>query len=725
MSITFHRNNQIVHIKNASISYVMEVLDGKYLLQRYFGKCIREYRGSGVPCYFKRGYNTEHECGIENASFDDIPFEYPVRGCGDYRIAALAVRQESGIEHIEPVFKSWNRMKGKPRIPGLPCTFAADSQVETLEVVCEDEVAQIRIYLYYSIFEDRGILVRHQKIENIGSKPLFIENAKSMSLELPAKEYELLSLYGTHAKEANQNRFLLHHGIQKIESVRGSSSPQHQPFFALLEPGARQEQGEVYAFHLIYSGNFTAETEVDQFGSIRAQIGLNSETFCWKLESGESFSTPEAVLNYSANGLNGMSRNFHWLYKYHLMPPQFADKERPILLNSWESMYYDVTMNKIEEQSDLAREAGIELFVLDDGWFRSGNSSRTSMGDWEWNEKKLPGGIQKAADMIHRKGMQFGLWFEPEAVSKESRLYKEHPDWVLQVPGYTNVEGRHEYILDLSRKDVRDYLMTVFEQYLRDGQIDYIKWDMNRPLTNVNSLLLDETRKGEICHRYILGLYEVLQAVTSTYPKVLFEGCSSGGARFDPGMLYYVAQNWTSDNTDAYDRVGIQAGYSLLYPQVAMGAHVSITPNHQSGRTTSLNTRYQTARLFNLGYELDLTKLSQDDKKEIARETAEYKKERKLIQNGQLYRCDTPNENYSMWSVVSEDKEQCLVLIFQKFYDPLNARGKFRITHLKEENEYTEQNSGEVYGGDELMDIGVTVPLVKEDFHVFSFHFVS
>lgn len=724
MGISFSEDKKIVHIRNASVSYVMEVVDGKYLLHRYFGKAVRAYQGCGKPQYFKRGYNTEHECSIPDVSFDDFPFEYPVRGHGDFRIPAFAITQEDGTDFTELCFRSWRVLERKPEISGLPATFAGKDETQTLEIICEDHVAGIRVYLYYTVFEDKGIIARHQRVENTGNRTVMIQNIQSISLELPARDYDFLSLYGTHAKEANRSRFPLHRGIQRIESVRGSSSPQHQPFFALMEPQATENSGEVYGIHFIYSGNFLAQAEMDQFGNVRVQMGLHPDMFCWRLAPGGVFDTPEAILNYSSQGLNGMSSNFHWLYRQHLMPERFADRDRPILLNSWEAMYYDVDMKKLEEQAELARGLGMELFVLDDGWFRADNSSRTSMGDWKCNERKLPGGIRKVSEMVHGKGLMFGLWFEPEAVCKNSGLYSQHPDWTLHVPGYQMTEGRHEYLLDLSRQEVREYLIAVLDFYLKDGMVDYIKWDMNRPLTDVNSLSLTGERKGEVSHRYVLGLYEILEQVTKRYPKVLIESCSSGGCRFDPGMLYYAAQNWASDNTDAFDRMLIQSGFSLLYPPMAIGSHVSITPNHQTGRTTSLGTRYQAARLFNLGYELDLSQCTKEEQSEIARQIAEHKRERAWLQEASFYRLETPNENYIGWLSVGCGGEECLVLVFQKFYDPLCSHGRFRLTALDPDFDYVEIASGEKYGGDELMGIGISVPLVKEDFHIFMFHFV-
>ena len=715
--------DHIVHISNSKISYVMEVIDGKYLIHRYFGKTIRKYRGTGIPLYFKRGYNTSHRCSVENVSFDDFPFEYPVRDSGDYRIPAISVVTESGIRHADFRFEEWRVLPDKPSLPGLPSIIAKEGGAETLEVVCRDETAELKLYLYYTILPDIGVLMRHQKLENTGDRPICIENIQSMSLELPAKEYDCLILYGTHAKEANRERFPLHHGIQRIESVRGSSSPQYQPFAALLDPGTTETSGTVYGFQLIYSGNFLAQIEKDQFGNIRAQMGLHPDMFSWELKPGESFCTPEAVLNYSHNGLNEMSQNFHRLYREHLIPAEFVGKVRPVLLNSWEAMYYDVSLEKIKEQVIIAKKLGIELFVLDDGWFRRGNSSHDSMGDWICNEKKLPGGIRKAAELVHSYGLQFGLWFEPEAVSPKSDLYQLHPDWVLGVPGYPNTEGRHEYLLDLTRSEVRDYIKNILDSYLREGFIDYIKWDMNRPLTDVYSQAHKDGNSKETSHRYILGLYEILEWLKTSYPKVLVEGCSSGGARFDPGMLYYVPQNWVSDNTDGYDRAVIQSGFNLLYPQEVMGAHVSITPNHQTGRTTSLRTRFQTARFFNLGYELDVTKCTEEELKIISEQISQYKTEREFFSNGILYRHEVPDQNYLMWSCVGET--ECKAIIYQKFFNPLCSHGRFRLLGLDPDADYYETTTDRVYGGDELMEIGITVPLVKEDFYVFDIHLIK
>ena len=721
--IQFDEKRQAVHLTNGIISYVMQVVDHRYLLHRYFGPALRAWNGAGQPVYYKRGYNTCHDdCSIPNASFDDIPFEYPTRSRGDFRIAAIEAAS-GRVRHTELDFAGWRVLEQKPALEGLPSTFARSEESCTLEVLLTDQTAGLSVKLYYTLFTGLGIVARHQVVQNTGTWPLTLHNIQSASLELPALPCEMLTLYGTHAKEGNLQRFALHRGVQRIESVRGASSPQHQPFFALLAPNTSADSGSVAAMHLVYSGSFLAQVELDQFGNIRAQIGIHPEGFSWQLQPGEAFTSPEAILNWSSSGLNGLRSNFHALYRRHLMPPRFAKQERPILLNSWESMYYDVTLEKIEQQAELARQAGIELFVLDDGWFRAGNTSHDSMGDWRCNTTKLPGGIAAAARIVHEKGMKFGLWFEPEAVTPDSDLYKAHRDWALQTLGYTPALGRHEYLLDLSRPEVIEYLFQILDGYLRDGNIDYIKWDMNRPLTDFCSLA-PSARQGEIAHRYVLGLYSLLARVTAAYPDLLIEGCSSGGARFDPGILYYVAQNWTSDNTDAHDRIAIQTGYSLLYPPVAMGAHVSITPNHQTGRVTTLDTRYQVARLFNLGYELDLNLLSERERQQISRQVAQHKAERRWLQDASLYTLELPGP-YAGWAVLSEDKSRCIVQVFQLRYDPRFAHTPVRLPFLPTDADYFDTDTGERYGGDELAGRGLMAPLVKQDDAAFSWELVQ
>lgn len=742
-------DNVTAHLTNGSMSYVLTVDEQGNLLHRYAGRALRAWGGAlGTP-YAKRGYNTAHSMG--NVSFDDYPFAYPVRGRGDFRAPAFAARRADGAPVMGLVFQGWRVLGEKPALPGLPATRAAAGEADTLEVTLADEPSGIRVVLLYTIFSHVNAVAVSARVENAGDAPVTLERVLSASVELPAEPYDMLMLYGSHTREGQRERFRVHHGLQGAESARGASSPQHQPFFALMDPSAGELAGQVRGFALVYSGNFAAQVECDQFGSVRAQLGINPEGFSWRLEPGEAFQAPEALMVWSAEGLNGMSAAFHQVVRRHLMPARYADLERPVLLNSWEAMYCDVSMGKIERQARAARDAGMELFVLDDGWFRPGNDTHSATGDWECNLSKLPGGIEGVAELVHGAGLKFGLWFEPEAVGAVSRLAEEHPDWVLRVPGYDPVVARHEYLLDLGRADVRDHLVAALDRYLDGGLVDYVKWDMNRPLTDVFSAALLPERAGEAAHRYVLGLYEVLRRVFEAHPGVLLETCSSGGARLDLGMLAYAGQNWASDNTDAYDRVDIQAGLSLVYPPVALGAHVSAVPNHQTGRATALDTRYQVARAFNLGYELDLTQCDADDLAAIAAQVAEHKAERAWAQGARFLRLEAPDGNHAAWELVAADGARVLVEVMQRRCDLLHMHGRVRLAGLDDGAAYrvaavtglpddmaaqanagapaggpTAANAcafpmpGSVVGGDELMYVGVAFPQVTGDAHMFS-----
>lgn len=717
MSVSISCDERLAHLTNGVVSYVMEVTQEGILTHRYFGRALRGYRGSGVPRPFKRGYTTEVGGGPADASYDDLPYELPVRGSGDFGVPALEVVGPSGARVVRPRFVCWEVVDGKPPLTGLPSLRGSEKDARTLRAVLEDEVAGVRVTLSYTLFSEGAVLARHARVENTGPGALSVEGLMSASVVLPARPYDVLSLYGTHAHEGRLDRAPLGHGLWQIESSCGSSSPFHQPFLALMEPGATERAGEVTALHLIYSGNFVARAERDPFGRVRAQAGINPTGFSWRLEPGEALDSPEAVLVFSDRGLGGMSREFHALYRNRLLPPRFSRAERPVLLNSWEAMYCDVSLERAREQVELAREAGIELFVLDDGWFRRGSTTRDSMGDWECNQNKLPGGIAAVSKLVHEAGMRFGLWFEPEAVSPDARLLAEHPDWALSVPGYMPVIGRHELLLDLSRTDVQDHIVSVLDRYLAGGMVDYVKWDMNRPLTDVFSALLPQERAGEACHRYVLGLYRVLGEVTSRHPDVLVEGCSSGGARLDPGMLFYVPQNWASDNTDARDRAEIQAGLSLLYPPEALGAHVSVAPNHQTGRSSSLATRFNVARLFNLGYELDLAALTPQERAEVREQVRAYRADRAWLVLAAFYRADAPDAGHRAWWSVSEDRRRCIVVLWQELHDVLLSHGAVRLEGLNPALDYRVAETGEVFGGDELMEAGLALPLDSGDFN--------
>ncbi|MGB3721144.1 MAG: alpha-galactosidase, partial [Hyphomicrobiaceae bacterium] len=539
----------------------------------------------------------------------------------------------------ELVYDSHRIVPGKPKLPGLPATYVErDDEAETLEITMKDPASGLAVVLSYTVFEKWNAIARSARLINNGSTAIEVQRALSMSVDFAHDRYDLLQLSGAWARERYVHRRPLVPGLQAVESRRGSSSHVQNPFVALLERGADEDHGGVYGVSLVYSGNFTAGVEVDQFHSPRLFIGINPFDFGWRLEPGESFQTPEAVLVFSAEGLGGMSRKYHDLYRSRLCRGTFRDKTRPILVNNWEATYFNFDADKIEAIARAGKELGIELFVLDDGWFGKRDSDNSSLGDWFVDRRKLPNGLEDLVQRVRNLDMQFGLWFEPEMVSPDSELYRAHPDWCLHIEGRRRTEARQQLILDLSREDVQDYIVKTISGILSSAPITYVKWDMNRNMTEIGSAKLPPERQRETAHRYMLGLYSVLDRITSAFPHVLFESCSGGGGRFDPGMLYYMPQTWTSDNTDAISRLKIQYGTSIVYPVSAMGAHVSAVPNHQVGRVTPLETRGHVALSGNFGYELDLTKFTEEEKEIVKAQIALYKEIRHLVQFGDFYR---------------------------------------------------------------------------------------
>ena len=536
-------------------------------------------------------------------------------------------------------------------------------------------------------------------------------------MDLPTQEYDVLTLSGAHTEEKNVYRRPLCADSVTIESSRGTSSPQATPFIGLLSPGTTEEQGEVLGVNLIYSGNFYGCVQCGQYGTIRVQLGINPYQFGWQLAPGTSFCTPEAVLVYSVNGLAGMSNIFHRLYRTRVCRGWYRDRERPVLLNSWEGMYFEINEEKMLTLAEEAAELGIELLVMDDGWFKGRNTDTTSLGDWTEDKKKFPDGLQSLAKKVKQKGIDFGIWFEPEMISRESDLYREHPDWVIRSPLYEPILSRHQLVLDLSNPAVCEYLIEAVSKVLVPGNISYVKWDMNRHLTDLGSAYLDRKNQNELSHRYVLGLYQVMGTLTERFPQVLFESCSSGGGRFDAGMLYYMPQTWTSDNTDAVCRLKIQYGTSLLFPTVTMGAHVSACPNHQVGRTTPIATRFAVAAAGNLGYELDLKKLSKEEKEEVREQIAEYKRRRRTVQFGTYYRlADSFQENQSAWNIVSEDGMEVIFTHVQILARSAYRVPVIRLKGLDPDAVYIDCETGQEYGGDELMYAGIRIPRIRQDF---------
>ena len=710
MSICYHEGSREFHLSNRDISYIITVLKNGQLGQLYFGKKLhdRESFAHLLELRHRPMAVCTYE-GDSTFSMEHIKQEYPSYGAGDMRYPAVEILQENGSRITDFVYQTHRIYDGKPALAGLPATYTEDSkEAQTLEIELKDELIHTTLILYYTIFEELPAITRSAKVIYHGTEKIVLERAMSCSVDLPDHDYQMIELTGAWGRERAVTERKLQYGIQGIYSMRGCSSSNFNPFLALRRENTTEACGEVYGFSLVYSGNFLAQAEVDTYDVTRVTLGIHPDRFSWEMKNGDEFQTPEAVMVYSNRGLNGMSQAFHSLYRARLARGYWRDRPRPILINNWEATYFDFNEEKILEIVRTAKQLGIELFVLDDGWFGKREDDHSSLGDWYPNLEKLPDGIAGIAKKVAAEGMKFGLWFEPEMVNKDSNLYREHPDWILSTPGRHISHGRNQYILDFSRAEVVDAIYGQMEKILEDAPISYIKWDMNRTFSEVFSNGNDREYQGKVCHKYILGVYELYERLTSRFPHVLFESCASGGARFDPGMLYYAPQGWTSDDTDAIERLKIQYGTSMVYPVSCMGSHVSASPNHQTNRVTPIETRADVAYFGTFGYELDLLKLGEEDKAEIRRQIAFMKEKRDLIQKGTFYRLKSPFEgNETAWMIVSEDQKKALVGYY-RVMQPVNVGFKrLKLKGLKEDICY--KVSGYDYDcyGDELMQVGM------------------
>ena len=710
MPIIYNEKTREFHLYNQEISYIIKILDNDQPGQLYYGKRLTHREDfSHLFEYAMRDMSPYAFEGNSTFSLENIKQEYPTFGCGDMRFPAYEIERENGSHVVEFVYKEHKIYNGKPKLEGLPATYVeSDDEAQTLELVLEDTSINTRIVLLYTIYEAFPVIARSVRFECDSDEKITLLSAMSACVDLPDKDYEMIDLAGVWARERHVRRHKLDYGIQSIYSMRGCSSYQFNPFLALARENADEFQGQVYGFSLVYSGNFLAQTEVDNYDTARVLMGIHPNGFKWTLGKGESFQTPEMVMVYSEAGLNGMSQTFHKLYRTRLARGTWRDKVRPILINSWEAFYFDFDAPKLLGLADAATDLGMELFVLDDGWFGKRDDSTSSLGDWYPNEEKLKGTLKELAEKINAKGLKFGLWIEPEMTNKDSDLYRAHPDWLLAEQGKRICHSRTQYVLEFSKKEVREYIGDMLENLLAEVPVSYIKWDMNRTFSEVFSNGNDREYQGKVCHKYILGVYELYERLTSRFPHVLFESCASGGARFDPGMLYYAPQGWTSDDTDAIERLKIQYGTSMVYPVSCMGSHVSASPNHQTNRVTPIETRADVAYFGTFGYELDLLKLGEEDKAEIRRQIAFMKEKRDLIQKGTFYRLKSPFEgNETAWMIVSEDQKKALVGYY-RVMQPVNVGFKrLKLKGLKEDTCY--KVSGYAYDcyGDELMQVGM------------------
>jgi len=707
--ISYSEKNKMFKLDTPSSSYAMAVLfQEKMLAHLYYGRRLPDCDLT----YLLRGEDTSASLTTHRdkvSILDRLPMEYSAGGLGDFRESCLDAENKDGCWGCSLSYVSHRIYTGKDKLLGLPATFADENECDTLELNCADDVLNLEITLVYNVFRNLDVITRHVKIKNNGKETLYLKKVYSACLDIPNDDFEILRLYGSWARERHISRVRLGYGKTSAGSVRGESSHQEHPFFALVNKHTTQDTGSVYGFHLVYSGNFSAAAELSQYNAVRACIGINPYNFSWALELNQVFISPEAVLTYSARGLDGMTNTLHDLYRNHLTRGKYKDAKRPALINSWEAAYFDFDTDKLLNIAGEAAKLGIELFVLDDGWFGKRNDDNTSLGDWTVNEEKIKGGLKYLADEINKLGMKFGIWLEPEMVSPDSELYRAHPDWAVAIPDRSASLCRNQYVLDLTRKEVREYIYESISAVLKSAAISYVKWDMNRPLTDVGSLTLKN--QGEFYHRYVLGVYELQERLVSDFPDVLLENCSGGGGRFDPGMLYYSPQIWCSDNTDAIERLIIQEGTAMLYPLSAIGAHVSGCPNHITGRVTPFETRGIVALAGTFGYELDVTKLSDEDKNALPDQIAAYHKYNDLIRRGDYYRLASYAENrrYDCWQVVSKDKTETLISFVNVRAVPNAPKIIVQLKGLDENRDYINDSDGLKYAGGALMYAGLVM----------------
>ncbi|EHK2400578.1 alpha-galactosidase [Clostridium perfringens] len=718
MSINYNENFKTFHLRTKNTSYVLKVMETGHLSHLYWG---RKLKADNLEYFVRRRGFGSFAADTDNISgfqLELISQECPTFGATDLRSPSLEFQYEDGTSATDLRYNSHRIYEGKQRLSGLPAVYVESAEEATsLEITLVDSLKNLEVILIYNVFENFDAITRSLKIVNNSDEKINIERVLSANVDFTTDEFDFIQLSGSWGRERHILRNPLRSGSQAIESRRGASSHAQNPFMALCSKDANEEYGDVYGFSLVYSGNFLANVEVDMYRNARAQIGINPFDFKWLLESKEEFQAPEVVLVYSSKGLNGMSQIYHNLYRKRLCRGNYRDKVRPILINNWEATYFDFNEVKIKEIAKEASKLGMELFVLDDGWFGNRNDDKSSLGDWFVNEEKLKGGLSKLAKDINNMGLKFGLWFEPEMISPISKLYEKHPNWCIHIPGRTRSQARSQLILDLSMKEVCDYIIESVSKILESSNISYVKWDMNRNMTEVGSLGLTSERQRETAHRYILGLYRVMEEITSRFPNVLFESCSGGGGRFDPGILYYMPQTWTSDDTDAIERLKIQFGTSMVYPPISMGCHVSAIPNHQANRTTPLETRGVSAMAGNFGYELDITKLSEEEKEELKEQISLYKEIRETVQFGALYRLKSPfNSNEVAWMMISEDKNEVVVSYVRQWALVNESFRNLKLTALDKDSEYEIIGEDIVLSGDELMYIGLNIPELYGDY---------
>lgn len=707
MAITV--KDKIFNLETENTLYQMKVDRFGVLNHLWYGEktdCCMDYLLDYPDAGFSGNiYEAENE---RTYSLNTLPQEYSTSGVGDFRISAISVTHEDGSNALDLRVREYQIKKGKYEIPGLPAVYAKEDEAETLEITLKDTATEAEVILKYGVFEKEDVITRSVVVKNSGKTPIVINKVHSMCLDIPYGDWEWMHFYGRHTMERQAERVPVLHGISESSSSRGTSSHHQNPAVLLCEKDCTETNGHCIGAALMYSGGFQAQVEKDQLEQVRLVMGIHPDTFEWTLEAGEAFYTPEVILSCSTTGFAKLSQNFHHIIRNHACRGKYQLSSRPVLINNWEATYFDFNEEKILNIARQASKLGIDMMVLDDGWFGKRDGDCSGLGDWFVNEKKLNGGLKALVEKINAMGMKFGLWFEPEMVSEDSDLYRNHPDWAIQIPGRKPMRSRYQLVLDMSNPEVVDYLYGVMSAILRENHIEYVKWDMNRSISDWYTATLSRGRQMEMPHRYVLGLYELLEKLTSEFPDVLFEGCSGGGGRFDAGMMYYCPQIWCSDDTDAHERTFIQYGTSFFYPTSTVGSHVSAVPNHQTGRITSIETRGVVAMAGSFGYELDLNQLSEEEKAVVAKQVTHYKEYQSLIYNGDYYRLANPFEDgMSAWSWISEDKKTILVqgVLFRA--KPNVLRKTLRLMGLEAKKNYKIAGTEEVYTGVALMSGGV------------------
>lgn len=707
------RENHLFYLISQDMSLIIEERNG-YLFLKHLGRKIENYN-------FSNTINEIDHSFSPNPTLHDRTFSLDVQrnligqfGRGDFREPSLRIQFDNN-EITDFRYKDYKIFTGTSDIKGLPSPYSSDDKAQTLKLILEDKVAELSLHIFFTVYENQNTITTYQEIVNHSCDKIIIHKLHSVMLDLPAKNYDVISFQGGYAKEKTVRRYQVKQGLFEVSSRRGASSHSQTPALILADSSATDYSGEAIAMQLMYSGNFQSYVQMSQLNEVRMGIGINEENFAWELDSQDRFAVPAAVISYSSEGLNRLTQESHNFILEHIMPEESIKMERPILINNWEATYFDFDNNKLLKLADEAEELGIELFVLDDGWFGNRSDDKRALGDWQVNEQKIGGTLASLIEKIHKKGMKFGLWIEPETISADSDLYRKHPEWVIKLKGREHTFSRSQLVLDYSNPAVVEYMTVTIDNILSNHKIDYIKWDFNRNLTDIgNGINYIETMMQS--HKFMLGVYKLAEYLSSKHKNILFESCSGGGGRNDLGMLRYFPQSWSSDNTDAIERLMIQYGTSYLIPPIVMGAHVSTVPNHQMNRNTPIETRANVAMMGNFGYELDLNQLNISEKALISEQVKQYKKLRPLIQFGSLYRLINP-DNHSNETAVQYNYQDQTVLFYIRILSKIEEiETTVKLKALEEGAFYKIAGTDKVYSGAELMYAGLTMDMPRGDF---------